>query len=71
MLSKERNVTKREREIMKKYTRIEYDTLYLVIDHQAFTIAGTDEENIKFFQRNLAIALARVIGKETEGAIDG
>ena len=57
-------MTPREREIKKKYTRIINTTLFLSIDHQEFTIEGTDEENIKWFQKMLAIALTRMIEKE-------
>lgn len=64
MRDKPRRLTPHERYTMKKYTRISGTTLFLSIDHQEFTIEGTDRENLKFFQKNLAIALARMI--ETE-----
>ncbi|MHB8109689.1 MAG: hypothetical protein ACYDHW_06625 [Syntrophorhabdaceae bacterium] len=59
-----RRLTPHERYVQKKYTRVKGTTLFLSIDHQEFTIEG---ENVKFFQRNLAIALARMI--ETELAV--
>lgn len=60
----DRRLTKHERYIMKKYTRIKDTTLFLSIDHQEFTVEGADKENIKWFQKMLTVALARMIEKE-------
>ena len=57
-------MTKHERAVKKKYTRIKDTTLFLSIDHQEFTIEGTDKENIKWFQKMLSVALARMIENE-------
>jgi hypothetical protein len=57
-------MTKSEREVMKRYTRTRYTTLFLSIDNQEFVISGTDRENIKWFQKRLAEALTRMIEAE-------
>lgn len=59
-------MNKRERQIMKKYTTINHDLLWLTIDNQIFTIAGTDRENIKWFREQLAVALARMIENDVK-----
>lgn len=59
-------MNKRERQIMKKYTTINHGLLWLTIDNQIFTIAGTDRENIKWYQEMLAKALARIIENEVK-----
>lgn len=58
-------MTKTEKDVMKKYTRIRKiageSTLCLCIDHQEFEVnAG---EKIKWFQKMLSIAIARLIDK--------
>lgn len=58
----------RERNIRKKYTRISNisgeNVLFLSIDHQEFKIEITPAR-VKWFQKMLAIALTRMIEKET------
>jgi hypothetical protein len=58
-------VTKREREVMKKYTRVGgtgYKPLFLSIDHQEFEIVTT--RRVKWFREMLAKALTRMIENE-------
>lgn len=61
-------MTKREREIRKKYTRIAtiagQKVLFLSIDHQEFGVEITPRK-AKWFQEMLSIALTRMIDKET------
>jgi len=60
-------MTSRERNIRKKYTRIakigEDNVLFLSIDHQEFKIEITPAK-VKWFQKMIAIALARMVEKE-------
>ena len=60
-------MTKRQRRIKDKYTRIaniaDENVLFLSIDHQEFGIEITPHK-AKWFQKMLAIALARMIAKE-------
>ena len=62
-------MTPREREIKKKYTRLtniaDVNVLFLSIDHQEFKIEITPRK-AKWFQKMLAIALARMIAKEAD-----
>ena len=60
-------MTKREREIKKKYTRVaniaDENVLFLSIDQQEFKVEITPSK-VKWFQKMLAIALTRMIEKE-------
>jgi len=60
-------MTKREREIKKKYTRVakfgDTPILFLSIDQQEFKIEITPRK-VMWFQKMLAIALTRMIEKE-------
>ena len=60
-------MTPREREIKKKYTRVtkfgDMPILFLSIDQQEFKVEITPSK-VKWFQKMLAIALARMIDKE-------
>ncbi len=62
-------MTPREREIKKKYTRVaniaDENVLFLSIDQQEFKVEITPSK-VKWFQKMLAIALARMIEKETD-----
>ena len=62
-------MTKREREIRNRYTRItniaDVNALFLSIDHQEFKIEITPRK-VKWFQKMLVIALARMIAKEVD-----
>lgn len=63
-------MTKREREIMKKYTRTSKwsdgsETLFLSIDHQEFGIETTTK-GTRWYRKMLAIALTRMIDKDEE-----
>ena len=60
---------KREREIRNKYTLFQPErnnALYLVVDQQSFAILqGCNKAMTRWFQDRLAVALTRMIDKET------
>jgi len=58
-----RRLTKAEMVVRDKYTEIEDGGLWLKIDHQAFEIVAGDKLSVKWFRKELAIALTRLLEK--------
>jgi hypothetical protein len=58
-----RRLTKAEMVVRDKYTEIANGELWLKIDHQSFEIVAGfgDKLSVKWFRRELAIALTRLI----------
>ena len=69
-MTKERLLTKKEKMIINKYTkigeRLDDKQLFLEIDQQGFTIDIGGNTNIKWFREQLAIALTKMIENEKE-----
>jgi hypothetical protein len=58
-----RRLTKAEMVVREKYTEIEDGGLWLKIDHQSFEIVAGDKLSVKWFRKELSIALTRLLEK--------